>query len=182
AISATHTVYQAMTGHAPLVYPADSTDPAFSVKLAAWEAQDAFMRDTATAFTTQNYDLKVIFKAVINSPYYRAVSSPLSLDPGLLADVGTGRLLTPEMLNRKITAILGYRWRTDYNQQDPWDRPHDYLYQDYNILYGGIDSESTITRLTSPNGIISSVAARMANEMACRVTGFDFTKPKASRA
>jgi hypothetical protein len=181
AISATHAVYQAMTGHAPLPYPADSSDPAFSTKLAAWESQDAFMRDTASAFSSNNFDLKVIFKQVIKSPYYRAVSAPADMDPNVLADVGTGRLLTPEMFNRKIKAILGYRWRQNYDMENPWERPHDWLLQDYMILYGGIDSESTITRLTKPNGIIGAVASRFANEMACAVTAFDFTKPKASR-
>jgi hypothetical protein len=177
AISAVRTVFQAMTGHTPLVYPPDGTDPNFTSLLAAWEAQDAFINATATAFTNGGSDLKSIFKAVIKSPYYRAVSAPSTMDPLLLAEVGPGRLLTPEMLNRKIAAILGYRWRKTYE----WTKPHDWLLEDYDILYGGIDSDSTTTRLTNPNGIISSVATRFANEAACAITAWDFTKAKGSR-
>ncbi len=177
AIGSVHTVYQAMTGRTPIAYPDDSTDPAFATKLAAFEAQDAFFGDTAQAFTNGAYNLKVIFKAVIKSPYYRAVAAPPDMDPGLLIDVGSARLLTPEMLNRKIAAVLGYRWRHTYD----WQNPHDYLVDDYNILYGGIDSDSTITRLTGPNGIIGAVAGRMANDASCHVTAWDFTKPRSSR-
>ena len=177
AISSVHTVYQAMTGHAPLVYPPDATDPSFGTKLAAWEAQDAFMRDAADTFTKGNFDLKLIFKSVIKSPYYRAVAAPAAVDPGVLADVGTGRLLTPEMLNRKIAAVLGYRWRKTYD----WQNQHDWLLEDYNILYGGIDSDSTISRLTNANGIIGAVASRFANEASCAITAWDFTKAKSSR-
>jgi hypothetical protein len=119
----------------------------------------------------------MIFKAIVKSPYYRAVSAPPSTSQGLLANVGTGRLLTPEMLNRKIAAVLGYRWRKTYD----WANNHDWLLEDYDILYGGIDSDSTITRLTTANGIIAAVANRFANEASCAVTAWDFTKPPATR-
>jgi hypothetical protein len=176
-ISAVRAVYKGLTGRDPLPFPSDSTDPSFQIKIKAWEAQDAFFRATADSFEKANYDLKTVFKAVIKSPFYRAENAPDSVDPGLLADIGLGRLLTPEMLNRKILAVTGVRWRKHYN----WDERHDWLEEDYPILYGGIDSDATITRLTAPNGIIASVASRMANEMACSVTAWDFTKPKAER-
>jgi hypothetical protein len=166
-----------MTGHQPLQYPADSMDPAFASKLSAWQAQDAFFSQTASAFTSGNLDLKIIFKAVIKSPYYRAVAAPSGTDADLLANVGAGRLLTPEMLDRKIKAITGYSWRKPWD----WTNQHDWLLEDYPILYGGIDSDTIITRLTAPNGIISSVGFRFANEVSCSLTAFDFTKPKASR-
>jgi len=102
---------------------------------------------------------------------------PTGVDPGLLAAVGTGRLLTPEMLDRKITAVLGYTWRKPYS----YNQPGSWLLQDYDILYGGIDSDSVTARLTSANGIITAVASRFANEASCAVTAWDFTKDKASR-
>jgi hypothetical protein len=176
-ISAVRTVYKGLTGHDPLPYPTDHEDPSFNSKLQAWEAQDSFFRQTAEAFKKGNYNLKQVFKAVIKSPYYRAVSAPADMDPGLLQDVGMGRLLTPEMLNRKIAAITGYRWRKTYD----WDNQHDWLMEDFKILYGGIDSQSTITRLAQPNGIIGQIAQRMANEAACSLTAYDFTKAKSDR-
>jgi hypothetical protein len=177
SISAVRTVYKGLTGHDPIEYPTDNTDPNFATLLASWSAQDAFFRGAAADFAKKP-DLKAVFKTVIKSPYYRAVSVPDDMDPGLLKDVGLGRLLTPEMLNRKIKAITGYSWRKTYD----WTNQHDYLQEDYNILYGGIDSESTITRLTTANGLIASVSSRMANESACAITGWDFTKGKAVRA
>lgn len=176
-ISAVRIVYKGLTGHDPLPYPSNSADPTFSFKLRAWEAQDAFFRKTADDFASKGYDLKLVFKAVIKSAYYRAVGVSAVADTTALADVGIGRMLTPEMLNRKIAAVTGVRWRKRYN----WDEQHDWLSEDYNILYGGIDSTSTITRLQAANGLIASVASRMANEMSCSITAWDFTKGKSLR-
>ncbi|MFT3769402.1 MAG: DUF1592 domain-containing protein [Minicystis sp.] len=177
-VSAVRTVYKGLTGHDPLPFPRDPNDPDFKVKIQAWEAQDAFFRSTAEAFEKAHHDLKVIFKAVIKSPYYRAVTAPDDANPGLLADVGLGRLLTPEMLTRKIAAVTGVRWR----HHSDWDRDRDWLVEDYPILYGGIDSNSTITRLTAANGLIASVSSRMANEMSCWITAWDFTKAQSKRS
>jgi len=176
-ISAVHTVYKGLTGHDPLPYPVDSADPDFTTKLKAWEAQDDFFRSTADAFVKGNHDLKLVFKAVVESVYYRGEAVTDDTEPGVLEDVGLGRLLTPEMLNRKITAVTGVHWRKNYD----WANQHDWLTEDYDILYGGIDSDSTITRLTAANGLIASVASRMSNEMACSITAWDFTKSKGSR-
>ncbi|APR87244.1 hypothetical protein A7982_12593 [Minicystis rosea] len=177
-ISAVRTVYKGLTGHDPLPFPNNSNDPDFKTKIQAWEAQDAFLRTTADAFEKAKFDLRVIFKAVVKSAYYRAVGAPDDVEAGLLADVGMGRLLTPEMLNRKIQAVTGVRWRKHYE----WDQQHDWLEEDYPILYGGIDSNSTITRLTAANGLIASVSTRMANEMGCWITAWDFTKGKSARS
>ena len=177
SISAVRTVYKGLTGHDAIAYPTDNTRANFATLLAAWSAQDAFFRATAAQFT-KTTDLKAVFKAVIKSPYYRAVTVPDGMDPGLLQDLGMGRLLTPEMLNRKIKAITGYSWRKTYD----WVNQRDWLREDYDILYGGIDSDATTARLTTANGLIASVASRMANESACSITAWDFTKGKAVRA
>ena len=60
---------------------------------------------TASALASGKFNLKIAFKAVIKSAYYRGISAS-SGTPGSLADVGTGRLLTPEMLTRKIAQDL----------------------------------------------------------------------------
>jgi hypothetical protein len=113
---------------------------------------------------------------VIKSPYYRAIEGDPAT-PWMQADVGTARLLTPEMLNRKILAVTGYRWRKTYN----YDEQHDWLLEDYDLLYGGMDSNDVPTRLTSANSLIASVGSVMANEMSCRLTAFDFTQDKSAR-
>lgn len=176
-ISAVYTMYQGLTGHDPLTYPADPSAPDFQDKLSAWTAQDQFFRDTATAFANSNMNLKTIVKTIVKSVYYRAIDVDEGISPTLLAGVGTGHLLTPEMLNRKIMAVLGVPWRKDYE----FDQDHFTMLEDYKILYGGIDSESTVTRLTVPNGVIASIAQRMAEEVACEVTAFDFIQPQEKR-
>lgn len=176
ALSAVYNVYKGITGHTPLTYPRDAEAGGFSQLLAGWEAQDAFFRTTAEAFAKSGFNLKVIVKAVIKSPYFRAIAGDLS-KPLEMKDIGTGRLLTPEMLNRKIPAVLGLHWRKNYE----WDQPHDWLREDYELLYGGIDSDSVTSRLTSPNGIVTSIGQRMSNEVACRATAWDFTKPAKDR-
>jgi hypothetical protein len=179
AIGAVYTTFQAMTGHEPLTYPNDPNVAGYADLLDAWTAQDQFLRGTADTFVKANYNLRVIVKAVVKSVYYRAVDVPadLNISATSLEGVGTGRLLTPEMLSRKIKAVVGAPWRTDYEA----DKPHDTMLENYKILYGGIDSDSTIKRLSDPNGVIANIANRMANEVACEVSAFDFTKPKDQR-
>jgi hypothetical protein len=174
-----NTMYQGLTGHTPIPYPVDSTAPTFKDDLAAWQTQDAFLRATGASFQKANFDLKVVVKAVINSAYYRGTAPPakVAASAAILRDIGTGRLLTPEMLNRQIPATTGIRWRWPWN----WSQPGDWLLNDYELMYGGIDSNTVTERITVPNGVISAVAERMANEVSCAVTGFDFSKPKASR-
>mgnify|MGYP007011833169 CR=1 FL=1 len=88
-----------------------------------------------------------------------------------LADLGTGRLLIPEQLNRKIVAVTGYPWRPDIDAND-------YLIDvnQYRIYYGGIDHDDIVERMTAPNGIMANVAKRMANEMSCLAVPQDFGK------
>lgn len=176
ALSAVYNVYKGFTGHEPLPYPTDATAGSFSASLTAWEAQDSFFREAATAFAANGFNLKVIVKAVIKSPYFRGVGGDIT-KMAETQDIGTGRLLTPEMLNRKIPAVIGIHWRGQYD----WDSNRDYLNGDYALLYGGINSDSVTSRLVSPNGIVASIGARMANELACHATAFDFTKAKTDR-
>lgn len=176
ALSAVYNVYKGFTGHDPLPYPRDAAAGSFSANLSAWEAQDGFFRETAAAFAAGGFNLKIVVKAVLKSPYFRGVSGDFSKMTET-KDVGTARLLTPEMLNRKIPAIVGIHWRKQYD----WGNQHDYLEEDYPLLYGGINSDSVTSRLVAPNGIVASVGLRMSNELACHATAFDFTKARANR-
>ena len=111
------------------------------------------------------------------SPYYRLTNiAPETDDLRKLqyAGIGTGRLLTPEMLHRKIEAVFGVPWRES-------DRDQLLSTRSYRILYGGIDSDDVTQRITSPNGIMANVQWRMANAMACRVTARDLAIPQQER-
>jgi hypothetical protein len=74
AISMVQTVYTGVTGHDPLPYPADTEALDFKDKLVAWQAQDAFFRDTVDLLQKKDFNLKVAVKAIVKSPYYRAIA------------------------------------------------------------------------------------------------------------
>lgn len=167
------TVYTALTGHKPLDYPAaDAADAA--AKLASWRAQDEVFRAAATAFTDSKQNIKSVFKVMVKSPYFRAINAPKAA-AGELEDVGTAFFLPPELLARKVKATLGVPWTRGGKDKTEW------LLSDYKLMYGGIDFDTVTERLLEVNGIMSNVGRRMANEMSCRVTSFEFTKPRAER-
>ena len=74
---------------------------------------------------------------------------------------------------RKIRALTGVRWESTGGTG--------YLTSTYRILYGGIDSDAVVARLGQPNAVMAAVMKRMANEVACKATAFDFTKAKDKR-
>jgi len=188
AASQVDILFQGLTGDEALREPSDPAAPTYLGQLTAFEAQNAELQRIAEAFRESDYDLKVIIKEIVKSPYYRAEA----FEPGWtedeadseeakqrlasLATVGTARWLTPEQLERKVEAVTGYPWRESPNSTS-------YLLSlnEYRIFYGGIDSDTIIERMTVPNGIMTNVAQRMANEVACWNAARDFTKPAAAR-
>lgn len=167
------TVYEALTGHKPLDYPSADA-PNFQAKLVSWRTQDEVLRAAGTAFVESKQNIKTVFKVLIKSPYFRAVNAAKAAD-GELEDVGTARWLPPEILSRKVRATLGVGWTRSLKDKTDW------LMSDYKLMYGGIDFDTITDRLTEVNGIMSNIGRRMANEMACRITAAEFTKPKAER-
>lgn len=177
SLSMVYTMFAALTGHDPLTYPEDVDAADYSSHLKAWEAQEQSFRAIVEKFEADNYNLRTIIREIIISPYYRAANAKSELSDARasqLRDVGTGRLSTPELLERKVEAVTGAKWARG------WDRAG-YLSSDYEILYGGIDSDTVTDRLTAPNGVMANVARRMANEVSCSVTAWDFTKPADQR-
>jgi hypothetical protein len=176
AVSTVLNVYRGLTGLEPI--QALSIDPEiYEQEVKAHDIQLKFFESVALKFKEGNFDLRIVLRELIKSPYFRAKNIPAGWDEVQRAayeDTGVGRLLTPEQLNRKIKAVLGRSWD---------DNGRDYLLStnNYRILYGGIDSDGVTQRITTPNGIMANVQWRMANEMACRVTAHDFVKPKADR-
>jgi hypothetical protein len=169
--NAVQVMYKGLVGRDPLTYPKDE-DPDFDDLLHAWQAQDAMFLAVGDQFRETKYNLKTIVRMLVLGPVFRAVNAATGSSPSL-AGYGTGQYLPPEMLARKISATLGVHWWRGDKQE--------WLGTDYNLLYGGIDSNNVETRLTDPNGIMSAVSLRMATEMSCITTAFDFTKPRAAR-
>ncbi len=162
-LSVTYNAYRALTGQQPLAYPDDGNPTA----LAAWELQDATLRAIAAKFVAANDNFKTVVREILLSSYFRALNVAADgAAPETLQAYGTARLSTPESLVRKLRALVGFDW-VRYDRQPA-------LTTTYDILYGGIDSDSVTQRLEEPNGVMSAVMLRMANEVSCQATAWDF--------
>jgi cytochrome c553 len=177
AIAPVHILFTGLSGQEPLREPSDVNDEHYLAKIRAFDVQSKVFQGIADTFVEDGYNLKSVVKEIIKSPYYRAANAT-GLTPereAELGEVGTGRLLTPEQLHRKVEAITGQPWR----QQDG----NDFLLSEneYLIFYGGINSDDVTQRISEPNGIMANVATRMANEMACWTVAADFTREPSAR-
>ncbi len=164
-LSVVRNMYETMIGQEPLDFPADPSDGSYP----SWEAQDSTIRAITEAFVASDLNLKVVIEQLVMSPYFRAANTSAT-DAGRLAQlgaVGTGRLLTPELLDRKIAAVFGSQWM---------DGTRPILQNGLRILYGGIDSDSVTARLTVPNGMMSAIMWRASTELSCRNAPLDFSK------
>jgi hypothetical protein len=142
----------------------------------AYDVQQQVLRTVQRRFSESGHNFKLLVREIVLSPYYRAKNaSPLTSEMETeLSTFGTSRLLTPEHLSRKIEATTGVRWRQGPNRED-------YLLDQYGIFYGGIDSDLVTQRVTEPNGVMASLAQRMAYEVACSAVPYDFSKPDSQR-
>jgi hypothetical protein len=178
AVSAVNIMFKGLSGQEPLKEPTDPTANGYLEKIQAARMQRAIFNEIGSKFVEDGYNLKTVVKEIVKTPYYRAYDAE-GLDEARqleLADLGTGRLLIPEQLNRKLVAVTGYPWRPNIDAED-------YLtdLNQYRIYYGGIDSDDVVERMTAPNGIMANVAKRMANEMSCLAVPQDFGKPPDDR-
>jgi len=171
ALSMVHHMYRGLTGIEPLVFPTDSTDEYYVGRVREFEVQTQVFERIADMFREGDHDLRIIIKELVKSQYFRAKNL---LDESMadeMVALGSMRMLTPELLDRKIEAVLGSPW-TGGNNNTRFLLAEN----EYRLLYGGIDSNDVTQRITSPNGIMANIQIRMANEMACRVTARDFTE------
>jgi hypothetical protein len=179
ALAGARIMYRGLTGDEPLREPSDPTAAGYLEGIKAAKIQRRLFDDIAQEFIESNYNIKAVVKAVVKTPYYRAKNASEELDEvrsAELRELGTGRLLIPEQLNRKILATTGYPWRDNVDSEDLL-----LSLNEYRIFYGGIDSDTVTTRITEPNGIMANVAKRMANEMSCLAVPQDFAKAPSDR-
>lgn len=183
ALSAVYTIFKGLTGQAPLIAPTDRSATDFADQFDAYLTQYAEFSKYAHNFEASGYNLKTVFKDIIRSPYFRAKNStPLSPEQATkLAEVGMGRIMTPEQLHRKIQAVTGYPWRPRAFEDNGGTVDFLLRRDQYMMLYGGTDSIDVTKRTTAPNGIMANIGERMANEMACMAVPRDLWKPASER-
>jgi hypothetical protein len=159
----TRHLYKGLIGQDLLPTPGENASEA---EIIAFNAQRSILTDIGQAMASDGWNIKTAIKGLLLSPYYRATT--VNNEKGIEAShIGAVRLLSPEMLQRKLQATLGFDW---YEL-----RPNK---QANRIMFGGIDSDSVTTRITEPSGLMVAMQERMAVEMACRATAFDFTKER----
>lgn len=177
AIAVVHTMFTGLSGQEPLVEPIDEQAPDYLQRIKAYQAQEFTFGEIADAFIESNYEVRVVIKGLVKTEWFRArgTDTPLSDERASeLADMGTARVLSPELLHRRIIATTGIPWRRSGTSV--------LLSADYfKFFYGGIDSASVTQRLTEMNGVMANIADRMANEVACSVTAYDMGKRASDR-
>ncbi|HEX5788648.1 MAG TPA: DUF1553 domain-containing protein, partial [Woeseiaceae bacterium] len=119
------------------------------------------VNDLAADFVQSGYDFKALVKAIVTSEVFLARNLAASENPSAYEDVGTGRLMTPEELDRKLTAWLGdnYSWAGPATASG--------LRGLHYLPYGGIDSDEITSRTTSPTALIDGIQERVASQVAC---------------
>lgn len=163
----TRHLYKGIIGQDLLNAPGDD---ASADDITAFNAQRSILASIGQAMVADNWNVKTAITGILLSPYYRAVQVD---ETKVVAanHIGAVRLLTPEMLQRKLKATLGFDW-DELRNNDKANR----------IMFGGIDSDSVITRIHEPSGLMIAMQELMATEMACRATAFDFTKERSPTA
>lgn len=169
-------LYSGLTGNDPLDPPAADAPTA---EREAFLAESGHLSEIKANYVAANRNLKTLVGDIILSPYWLADGLGDAAFAVVHAQTGSAKLLTPELLHRKINAVLGFEWRGNL---DNYSTNKDLLFAArlldkrfyFNQIYGGIDSFNVTERLTTPNGLIAAVQERMANELACYAVPNDF--------
>lgn len=177
----TRIMVNGLTGKEPLQAPSEAD--ASSAEQQAYIAERTLLNDIQNKFVAANYDLKVLVSEVMLSPYWRASGLTAGEAQSAHEFTGSSYLLSPEQLNRKIEALMGFDWRGSmdnyYKDKDrSWASK---LGNTFHQIYGGIDSDSITTRLRTPNGLMGAMQLRMANELACYSVPHDMWLPADQR-
>ena len=163
--------YYLLTGRKVLAAPKDIDDSLFSARRRAYLEQRKEIETIADRFSKDHFNFKGVIKDWVLSDFYRADGLTTAMaNPhrrAELDDVGLVRLLSPEQVERKVAAVFG----------KPWGKLDDQMA----MLYGGIDSKEVTERATDPSGAMGAIERILANDVACRETAMDFSRPPAER-
>jgi mono/diheme cytochrome c family protein len=164
--------YPAVMGRDPYALPENPEDIDYESKLVAYSTEQQMMQDVAENFVAGSagngdHNLKDLLVDLSLSEHFRAesVEAITAAQEVELDEVGTGKLLTPEQLNRKLETTTGFSW--EYGSFSA-------LEEVYDLIYGGIDSSGITERATDLTTLMSTVVTAMANEVSCPITAQEF--------
>lgn len=170
--------WPALMGSDVLLSPEVATDANYQQLTSAFNAQRAQIQSLAADFEANGFILKQLLADMALSPWFRAkaVSSETASGREVeLASLGIDRLLTPEELNAKNEAVLGYTW--DKHENSWIGSAEDFstaLTDRFRLYYGGTDSVGVKERSRAITALMANVAERQALQLACGVTTLDF--------
>ena len=163
----------------------DTGAPDYQARSVTASAQAAEIGRLAAAFRSgiaggEPYNGKDLLTETALSPWFRA-ESVTDEDPvrsTALRDAGVARLLTPEELDRKTEAVSGYKWgRFFYQTMNP-ERGEERSFlvggRNYELLYGGIDSDGITIRAADMTPVMAAVAQAHAAEVSCPIVRREF--------
>ena len=165
--------------------PDDENDHAFQGALMAAHAQAAEVERLAEAFREgidgrPPYNVRDLFVEIVISPWFRA-ESVVTDDPvrrAALHEAGVERLLGPEELVRKTQAITGYalgrRISGSIHEVTRLDGEGSFRGGEYELLYGGIDSDGIAERARSISPLMAALAQSHALQVSCAVVQREF--------
>jgi hypothetical protein len=151
--------------------PSDLDDSLYAAKRNAYEQQRREVEAIAKRFAEAGFNFKQVIKDWLVSDFYRAdglaTAAATPERRAELEDIGIVRMLSPEQMERKVTAVFG----------QPWGR----LQEQTAMLYGGIDSKEVTERASDPSGAMGAIQRTLANDVACRNVALDFSRPRSER-
>jgi hypothetical protein len=161
--------FKGVFGRDPMLAPTETSDAGYSARLRAYQDEQSLIEQWAEKFRNNNLNLKSLLIDMIQSPLFRGELMTTTDTERLMAldELGIGRLLTPEQLQRKLTATTGASWRYEWQNESQ-------LLNNYYMFYGGIDSDGITARPDTLNSLMYSVIERMANEMSCQIVAREF--------
>lgn len=150
-------VYEGLFGQDLLLSPSDTSTEA---EKEAFNQQRRWINELSSSLVDNGWNVKVVIKAMLLSPYYRARSID---NPGIETTdhIGASQRLAPLALQRKLQATVGFAW------DELW-------VTDSQLMYGGINSDDVVEELKEASGLADAMHQRMAVEMGCRATSYDF--------
>jgi hypothetical protein len=171
AVAMVEHAYYILTGRKTLLQPKDLEDPLFNARRRAWQEQRKQIEAIAVRFSQNGFNFKNVIQDWIVSDFYRADGlATAAANPERkveLDDVGVTRMLAPEQIERKVGAVF----------TKPWGRMDEQL----TMLYGGIDSKEVTERAADPSGAMGAIQRILSNDVACKNTSLDFSRPNAER-
>lgn len=178
--------WPAVIGTELLAQPEVQTDVNYASKLMAYDAQAATIQSLADGFVSGGMNLKDMLVNMTMTSWFRADGvSDADLDPveaeaHSIANLGSERLLSPEQLSRKTRSLTGFTWRhsKDFLKNSGFSG----LKNEYQLYYGGIDSDGVTKRSTVMTALMSTVAMTHASESSCPIVLREFALPAGSRA